>query len=149
MLRRVKIRDVAEIVALINQYAMKGEMLPRSRSQLYANLRDYVIAEVDGRIIGVGALSIIWDNLAEVRSLAIDPDYAGQGWGRQIVNHLLEEARDLELPQVFAMTYKPGFFTKMGFRIIDKKELPHKVWKDCLHCTKFPDCDEIAMVREV
>ena len=149
MVRRAKIKDVPEIVQLINSYASKGEMLSRSQIQIYNSLRDYVVIEEAGKIIGVGALHVVWRDIAEVRSLAIAPERIGNGLGRRIVEYLLEDAKELELPKVFTLTYKPGFFEKLQFRIIDKKELPHKVWKDCLNCPKFPDCDEVALVRSI
>ncbi len=147
MIRKAKIQDVPQLVDLINYYAQKGEMLPRTQGQVYSVLRDFVVIEQESKVVGVGALSIIWSDLAEVRSLAIAPDKQGQGLGRRIVETLLAEARDLELPQVFTLTYKPDFFVKLGFTLADKKDLPHKIWKDCIHCPKFPDCDEIAMVK--
>lgn len=149
MLRKAKTKDVVQIVQLINHYAGKGEMLSRSQSQVFNALRDYVVIEEDGRLVGCGALHVVWNDLAEIRSLAIAPDRTGQGLGRRIVDYLVEEARDLELPRVFILTYQPGFFSKLKFEPADKKELPHKVWKDCLNCPKFPDCDEVAMIRSI
>lgn len=149
MVRRAKIRDVPEIVQLVNFYAAKGEMLSRSQIQIYNSIRDYVIIEEDGKVVGVGALHVIWKDIAEVRSLAISEDRVGNGLGRKIVEYLLDEAYELELPTVFTLTYKPGFFEKLGFKRIDKKELPHKIWKDCLDCPKFPDCDEVALIRSI
>lgn len=147
MIRRAKIKDVRAIVDLVNFYSAKGEMLSRSQTQIFHGLRDFVVAEDDDTIIGCGALAIIWHDIAEIRSLAIVPEHAGQGWGRKVVEYLLNEARDLEMPRVFTLTYKPGFFEKLGFTRVEKKDLPHKVWKDCLHCPKFPDCDEVALIR--
>lgn len=149
MVRIAKIRDVPEIVKLVNHWASQGVMLARPLSQVYNAIRDYVVIEKDGKIIGCGALHVVWDDIGEIRTLAIDPEYVGSGLGRQIVDHLLNSAKELELPRVFTLTYKPGFFQKMGFEEVDKKDLPHKVWKDCLECPKFPDCDEIAMARDV
>jgi amino-acid N-acetyltransferase len=149
MIRKAKIKDVPEIVKLVNIYAQRDEMLPRSKTQVYQSLRDFVVIVDDETVIGCGALNIIWENLAEVRSLAVAPDYTGKGWGRQMVEYLLEEAHVLEIPRVFTLTYKPGFFEKLGFGLIEKKHLPHKVWKDCINCPKFPDCDEIALIRQV
>ncbi len=147
MLRRAKTKDVPQIVQLINHYAEKGEMLSRSQSQVYNALRDYVVIEEDGQVVGCGALHVVWNDIAEIRSLAIAPERIGKGLGRRIVEYLLEDARAMELPRVFTLTYKPGFFSKLNFESVDKKELPHKVWKDCLNCPKFPDCDEIALIR--
>ena len=148
-LRKAKISDVQDIVQLVKIYADRGEMLARAQSSVFSNLRSFMVVEHNEKIVGVGSLSIIWGDLAEVRTLAIHPDFIGQGLGRDIVNHLLNEARELEIPRVFTLTYKPEFFKKFGFRIVDKKELPHKVWTDCINCPKFPDCDEIALLTEV
>ncbi len=147
MLRRAKTKDVPQIVQLINHYAGKGEMLGRSQAQVFNVLRDYVVVEEDGRLVGCGALHVIWNDIGEIRSLAIDPERVGQGLGKSIVEFLMEDARGLELPRVFILTYKPDFFAKLKFEPVDKKELPHKVWKDCLNCPKFPGCDEVAMIR--
>lgn len=147
--RRARIKDVNDITELINYYAKLGDMLSRSHMQVYGQLRDYYVAVDGDRVVGCGALNIIWDNLAEVRSLAIAPDHVGQGLGREIVNRLLADAAELSLPQVFTLTYKPVFFEKVGFTRVDKKDLPHKVWKDCIHCPKFPDCDEVALVKNI
>ena len=147
MLRRAKTKDVPQIVQLINHYAGKGEMLSRSQSQVFNVLRDYVVVEEDGRLVGCGALHVIWSDIAEIRSLAIAPERVGQGLGKSIVEYLVEDARGLELPRIFILTYKPDFFAKLKFEPVDKKDLPHKVWKDCLNCPKFPDCDEVAMIR--
>ncbi len=147
MLRKAKTKDVPQIVQLINHYAGKGEMLGRSQAQVFSALRDYVVIEENGRLTGCGALHVIWSDIGEIRSLAVAPDRLGQGLGRRIVEHLMEEACGLELPRVFILTYQPGFFGKLKFEPVDKKELPHKVWKDCLNCPKFPNCDEVAMIR--
>lgn len=147
MVRQAKIHDVPEIVNLINSYAQHGEMLGRSQVQIYNALRDFVVIENDGHVVGVGSLSIIWKNLAEIRSLAVAPEFKGKGLGRQIVEHLVNDAKKLDLPIVFTLTYQPDFFKKLGFIWVDKKELPHKVWKDCINCPKFPDCDETALIR--
>jgi amino-acid N-acetyltransferase len=147
-IRTAKIKDVEEIVKLVNYYADLGDMLPRALSQVYSGIRDYVVIE-DGRIIGCGALHVVWSDIGEIRTLAIVSERTRRGLGRMIVDQLMENAKSLELPKVFALTYKPDFFEKMGFKRIDKKELPHKVWKDCLNCSKFPDCDEVAMVKKL
>jgi amino-acid N-acetyltransferase len=147
MLRKAKIKDVPEIVRIINFYAEKGEMLSRAQSQVYNALRDYIVVEQNGQIVGCGALHVIWNDLGEIRSMAIAPERIRQGLGRRIVECLVEEAKSLDLPRVFTLTYKPEFFEKLSFVRVDKKELPHKVWKDCLNCPKFPDCDEVALIR--
>ncbi len=149
LIRRAKIQDGAAITELINYYARQGDMLSRSQAQIYNQLRDFIVADESDAVVGCGALHIIWDNLAEVRSLAIAPEKVGQGLGRAIVEQLLLEAAELSLTQVFTLTYKPVFFEKLGFSRVDKKDLPHKVWKDCIHCPKFPDCDEVALIKMI
>jgi amino-acid N-acetyltransferase len=149
MVRRAKLKDVHSLIQLVNSYAAKGDMLPRSLIQVFNNIRDYVVIEKEGQVIACGALHVVWEDIGEIRSLAVAADYAGKGYGRKVVEYLINDASDLNLPTVFALTYKPEFFSKLGFAIVDKKDLPHKVWKDCLNCPKFPACDEIAMVRPV
>ena len=149
MVRRAKIKDVPQMVKLINYYAQKGEMLGRPMIELYESIRTFAVAELDGNIVGCGSLAVIWNDIAEVRTIAVEPDYQGRGIGRKIVDILLEDARDLEIPRVFCLTYQPGFFKKIGFSDVDKHDLPHKVWKDCINCPKFPDCDETALILEL
>ena len=148
-IRRPDIKDVPAIVDLVNHYAGNGLMLPRSRHTVYQDLRDFLIATEEGRLIGCGALHIVWEDMAEVRSLAVDPAYEGRGVGRRIVEELIEEARALGLPRVFALTYVQGFFERLGFRVAPKEALPHKIWGDCLNCPKFPNCDEVALIRDL
>jgi len=145
-LRKAKMSDVESIHRLITDYAASGLMLARSRSMLYENLREFTVAEEDGRFLGTGALHIIWDDLAEVRALALQPESTGCGIGRQLVQALIAEAYALEIPTVFALTYQPGFFEKCGFRVVRKEDMPQKVWKECINCPKFPHCDEVAVV---
>lgn len=147
MIRKAIISDVKTIQAIVNQYAEQGQMLPRSLNELYENLRDFSVYEDDRAIIGVCALHISWDGLAEIRSLAVRPESTKKGIGKALVNHCLAEARELGAEQVFVLTYQDAFFRKMGFSAVDKKELPHKIWTDCLNCVKFPNCDETAMIR--
>ena len=139
--------DIEAIYELINHYAEEGVMLARSRNTLYETLRDMVIAEQDGKLAGVGGLHINWDRLAEIRAMAVAPELTRQGIGAEIVKRLLKEGEAMGVEKVFTLTYKPGFFETLGFRIITKEELPHKVWKECIDCPKFPNCDEIAMVK--
>ena len=126
---------------------MRGEMLPRSRNTLYENLRDMVVAEEHEGVVGVGSLHIMWDRLAEVRMMAIAPDRTRQGIGAEIVGYLLTEGEALGIEKVFTLTYKPEFFRKLGFIRISREELPQKVWKECIDCPKYPNCDEIAMIK--
>ena len=145
--RKAKFADVEAIHHLINSYAEQSLMLARARNVLYETLREFVIAEEDGRVIGVGALHLVWEELAEVRALAVDPQYTKSGVGRRIVEQLVEEAKDYGVKTVFALTYQPGFFAKLGFHEVPKEKLSHKVWKECINCAKFPNCDEIAMLK--
>ena len=143
--RKPTFDDVEAIYELVNDYAKDGVMLARSRNTLYETLRDMVVAEENGMVVGVGGLHITWNELAEIRTMAILPSAIGRGIGKKIVQLLLEEAKNLGVKEVFTLTYKPGFFKTMNFVEISKDALPHKVWKDCIDCAKFPNCDEIAM----
>ena len=144
--RKPTFADIEAIYDLVNHYANDGIMLARSRNTLYEPLRDMIVAEEEGKIVGVGGLHIIWDALAEVRSMAVSPTVVRRGIGAEIVRRLLEEGRLLGVQQFFTLTYKPGFFKTLGFQEITKDELPHKVWKDCIECPKFPNCDEVALL---
>ena len=145
--RKATFSDVEAIFELVNTYANDGIMLARSRNTLYETLRDMIVAEEQGRIIGVGGLHLIWDELAEIRTMAVLPEAARQGIGSAIVKRLTEEGLALGVKKLFTLTYKPGFFKTLDFAVITKDELPHKVWKDCIECPKFPNCDEIAMLK--
>jgi amino-acid N-acetyltransferase len=149
MIRKAKIADVKDIQKLLTSYASRGQMLSRSLSELYDSLRDFYIYEDEGRVLGTSALHIVWEDLAEVRSVAVAEDAGSRGIGSQVVGACLEEARALGLKRLFCLTYRPDFFAKFGFVVVDKSELPHKVWGDCIKCVKFPDCDEIAMILDL
>lgn len=147
--RKPTFKDVEAIHKLVNDYAETGLMLARSRNVLYETLRDMIIAEEDGLVVGVGALHLVWDELAEVRALAVAPQVVRKGVGATIVARLTEEAKALGVKTLFALTYQPEFFAKQGFVEANKDKLPHKVWKECINCPKFPNCDEIAMIKEI
>ena len=147
--RKPTFDDVEEIYNLINQYANEGVMLARSRNTLYETLREMIVADDNGTIAGVGGLHIVWDRMAEVRSMAVLPEKARQKIGTEIVKRLIEEAKELNAEKVFTLTYKPGFFQTLGFQVIVKEDLPPKVLKDCIDCPKFPNCDEIALIRKL
>ncbi len=150
MIRKARQQDVDFIHKLLSHYGSEGQLLARPRTELYEFLRDFVIAEDDqGRQVGCCALHLCWQDLCEVRSLAVGPDFAGQGWGTKLVEASMSEAVTLGFNQVFALTYRPGFFARLGFAEVDKQQLPNKIWADCLNCVKFPDCDEIAMFMEL
>lgn len=148
MIRKARMADVKAIQKLIAEYARKGDMLPRSLSDIYENLRDYFVYVEDGEVIGSAAIHIMWEDLAEVRSLAVQDGKMRRGVGTQLVEACISEAIVLGIARVFALTYKPEFFERLGFQQVDKSELPHKIWTDCLKCAKFPDCDEIALVAD-
>jgi len=149
MIRKARMSDVKGIQQLIADYAKKGDMLPRSLADIYENLRDYfVFLEDDGELVGSAAIHIMWEDLAEVRSLAVREGRMRRGVGTQLVESCISEAIVLGIARVFALTYKPEFFEKLGFHIVDKAELPQKIWADCLKCSKFPDCDEVALVAD-
>lgn len=137
--------DVENLHQLINDFAAKGYMLPRSRNTLYEALREFTVIEDQGNLVGIGALHVIWEDLAEIRALAIKEEYQHQGIGRQLIDRLVKEAVDLEIHQVFALTYQVEFFKVCGFMEVSKDEMPHKIWKECIDCPKFPNCDEVAM----
>jgi amino-acid N-acetyltransferase len=145
MIRKAKLTDVPAIQSLVNQYAESGQMLPRTLNELYEHLRDFHVFEEDGSLIGGCALHVSWDGLAEIRSLAVRKDRVKRGIGAELVRRCLDEAVELMVERVFVLTYQAGFFRKLGFVDVDKKELPHKIWTDCLNCVKFPNCDESAL----
>jgi amino-acid N-acetyltransferase len=149
MIRKARIPDAKAIHKLLNTYAKDGLMLSRSLSDIYEAIRDFYVFEEKDAVVGTVCLHICWEDLAEVRSLAVAEGHGLKGLGRQLVLACLDEARQLGLRRVFALTYKPGFFEKLGFHLIEKSELPHKIWGDCMKCAKFPECDEIAMSLEL
>lgn len=149
MIRRARIPDARTIHKLLMSYAKDGMMLSRSLSDIYETIRDFYVFEEQGEILGTVCLHICWEDLAEVRSLAVAEGHGARGLGRQLVQVCLDEAHQLGLKRVFALTYKPGFFEKLGFHLIEKSELPHKIWTDCIKCAKFPECDEIALSIEL
>ncbi|AIF52541.1 N-acetyltransferase [Pelosinus sp. UFO1] len=147
--RKATFKDVESMYNLINAYAEQGLMLGRSRNMLYETLRDFILAEDNGEVVGIGALHLVWDSLAEIRAMAVAPHVIKSGIGRNIVQGLIEEAKALEIKTIFTLTYQPNFFVKQGFIELSKDQLPHKVWKECINCTKFPNCDEIALKIEI
>ncbi|MHB9095915.1 MAG: N-acetyltransferase [Eubacteriales bacterium] len=147
--RKARITDVETIHALITHYAKEGLMLARPRAMLYEFIRDFTVAEENGKVIAAGALHILWEDLAEVRALAVAPEYTKKGVGRGLVQTFVREAWELSIPKVFSLTYQDVFFNKCGFSIVSKETLPHKVWKECIDCPKFPNCDESAVLLEI
>ena len=155
MIRDARIDDVKVMYALLQNFANQGLLLGRSLSSLYDQLRDFKVFVTEGgddypagQILGICALHVCCENLAEIRSLAIVEEAQGQGIGRQLVEACLAEADCFGITRVFTLTYQPAFFERLKFRSIDKNELPHKVWSDCIQCPKFPDCNEEALIWE-
>ena len=148
--RKATFADVDEMHDLIAGYAAQGVMLPKPHSTLYEALREFVVAEEveSKKIVGVGALHLTWNELAEVRSMAVHENFSRRGIGSAIVKKLLEEGRTVGVKKFFTLTYRPEFFKSLGFTLTTKESLPHKIWKECIDCPKFPNCDEIAMTLE-
>lgn len=151
LLRRAAIKDVRGIHKLLMGGAGDGLLLPRPLGELYKHIREFCVLENgdDGSVMGCCALSIVWEDIAEIRSLVVHESLRGKKLGQKLVETCLSEAVALGLPQVFTLTYQTEFFAKLGFRIVEKDTLPNKVWADCIHCPKFPDCDEIAMLLDL
>jgi amino-acid N-acetyltransferase len=148
-IRKASLTDISALLELINAYAAKGVMLPRTEFEMAENIRDFLVAFDGERLVGCGALHFYTATSGEVRSLAVDPAVKTRGIGRALVEALEEEARAQELHSIFAFTYVPGFFGKLGFEEVDRGELPLKAWKDCLRCPKFQACDEIAVLKRL
>lgn len=148
-IRKAKSQDVPSIHALISCYAELDRMLFRSLADIYENLQVFQVAESNGTVVGCCALKVIWSNLAEIQSLAVDKNYFGRGIGRALVQSCLEEARHLGIQKVFTLTMEPDFFEKVGFQRVEKKMLPMKVWSDCARCPKQDQCDEVPMLIEL
>ena len=149
MIRKAKIKDIKAIHELLQLYGNKGELLPRPLSKLYDHARDFTVyvEPQQEQVIGCCALQFCWENLAEIRSLAVHPEHRNKKIGAALVEQVLTEARAFHISQVFTLTYQPDFFIKYGFIRTDRSELPLKIWGDCLLCVKFPDCDETAMMK--
>ena len=147
--RSAKITDAGAIYALINSYAERDKMLFRSMADIYENLQAFTVAELDGNVVGCCALQIIWSDLAEIKSLAVDEANTEKGIGKMLVAAAIDQAAKLGLPRVFALTLNPAFFEKLGFKTIEKDALPMKVWSDCAKCPKQQNCDEIAVIKHI
>lgn len=149
MVRKAKLSDAGAIYSLVNSYAQKGLLLPRSMASIYEHIRDFWVYEEGGEVLGCCALQVVWEDMAEIRSLAVREDKKGMGIGRMLVEACIGEARELGVNTVFSLTYAKDFFNSLGFSVVDKSLLPHKVWGDCVNCVKFPNCDEIAVILKV
>jgi amino-acid N-acetyltransferase len=148
-LRKARMADAPVIPDLVAIFADRDEMLHRSLGEIHEHIRDYFVVAEGDRLVGCVSLHVNLDQLAEIKALAVAEECQGKGYGKRLVLACLEEGRELGLGTVFALTYRPGFFEKLGFRVVDKATLPHKVWTECIRCPKFPDCGEIAVVRDL
>ncbi len=146
-IRKAVTADIAEIHRLVNAFADRGLMLPRSLSQLYENVRDFFVAVEEGHVVGCAALHVSWKDLAELKSLAVAHEAQGRGYGRCLVEACKAEAPAVGVSRIFALTYVPDFFEKLGFARVEKALLPRKVWTECVYCPKFADCTEIAVIH--
>ena len=146
---KAKITDVPEIHRLVNYFASKDEMLARPLSEIYENLRDFFVVRNEVKMVACAALHVNWSDLAEVKAVAVAEEAQKKGWGAKLISACISEADELGIPIIFCLTYKPAFFEKQGFVRVDKMKLPRKVWTECFHCPKFPDCDEVAMFYAV
>jgi amino-acid N-acetyltransferase len=148
LIRKAALADVRSIHRLISEQAREGRMLPRPLSELYSHVRDFTVAVDDSeKVAGCGALHVVWEDLAEIRSLAVQSARQGAGLGTALVDALVEEASIMGISGVFVLTYRPALFERRGFRRIHKNRLPQKIWSDCIRCPKFPECDEIALLH--
>ena len=147
MIRRADIRDVPALGKIINDCAEYGQMLHRSLEYLYENVRDFHVATEGETIVGVCGLKVVWADLAEIYALAVTPQQRGKGLGRKLVESCCDEAKQLGIRRLMTLTYEQQFFAKLGFEILDRQQLPLKVWNECVRCTKNQQCDEVAMVR--
>jgi amino-acid N-acetyltransferase len=149
MIRKARIEDIKKIQELINSFAKLDLMLPRSLNELYENLRDFWVAAEKNKVVGCCALHISWEDLAEIKSLAVKKDRQKKGIGNELITACLQEAKRLGARKIFVLTYKADYFKKFGFRRIKNSELPHKIWAECINCCKFPNCQEIALLKEL
>jgi amino-acid N-acetyltransferase len=143
---KAKMADVPQMHKLINKFAGQGEMLPRALSEIYENIRDYFVVRNRDKVVACAALHVTWSDLSEIKSLAVAKGSQKQGIGAALVKKCVEEARELGIPTIFCLTYKPEFFKKYGFKSVDKSKLPRKIWGECYRCPKFPDCDETPLI---
>ena len=146
---KANISEVPRIHKLVNSFAGRGEMLARPLSEIYENIRDFVVVRKGKRIVGCAALHVLWSDLAEIKSVAVDEEMQKQGVGNQLVNACLKDAEELGIETVFCLTYKPKFFEKLGLKEVEKMTLPQKIWTECYRCSKFPNCDETAMTIQI
>jgi len=148
-IRHARVSDAPVIGELVNFYAERGRMLHRSQESLYDALREFLVAEQDGRIVGCVAVDVFWADLAEIKSLAVAENACGRGWGKNLVDAAIKDARQLGVTRLFALTYEQAFFEKCDFTVVDRDTLPEKVWRECFICPQKDHCDEIAMMRDL
>jgi amino-acid N-acetyltransferase len=149
-IRPARVGDVPAIYELIRIFAERRLMIRRSMGELYESIREFLVAvDEEGRVVGCVALHVFWEDLAELRCLAVGEHLQGQGLGRRLVDACWDSARELEIATVFTLTHAAGFFERCGYHQVDKAELPHKIWNECVRCPLFPNCQEIALVRSV
>jgi amino-acid N-acetyltransferase len=141
-----RVMDVKEIHKLIEYHANNKDMLHRSLSAIYENIQEFVVLKNEGKIVGCGALHVSWENLAEIKALAVSDQYKQQGFGRKIFKILQENAKNLGVSRVFALSFKPKFFMKLGYEIIPKETLPQKIWNECINCHLFSECGEVPLL---
>ena len=146
---KAAVKDASKIYNLINESAKNSKILPRALSYIYENIRDYWVIRDDKDIVGCAALHVIWEDLAEIKSFVVKKKSRGEGIGAGLIEKALKEAVELNIKQVFVLTFIPEYFSKFGFKLVDKSFLPHKIWAECINCPKFPNCDEEAMVKEL
>jgi amino-acid N-acetyltransferase len=149
MIRKAKIEDIKQIHSLINFFAEEDLMLPRSLNELYDNIRDFWVYEEDNKVLGCAALHISWDDLAEIKSLAVKKDWQERGIGKQLISACIKEAKELGAKRAFVLTYHFKYFSKLGFKRVKHDTLPHKIWAECINCPKFPNCQEIALIKNI
>jgi len=149
MIEKAKISDAKQIQSVINIHAREGKMLERSVMEIYESIRDFFVYRKKDKIVGVTALRIYWDDLAEIRSVAVLKSESGKGVGDKLLKACFKDAKEIGIKKVFVLTYIPEYFKKYGFKVVDKSTLPHKIWKDCVKCPKFPDCGEVPMVKQI
>lgn len=150
IIRKANLGDVPSIQELVNYFASRDEMLPKSLSMLYENIRDFIVACNDnGRVVGCCAIHVCWEDLAEIKSLAVSTELHGKNIGSELVKQCVDDARQLGIKKVFALTYAVPFFQKLNFKLVEKNSLPQKIWSECINCPKFPDCGEEAVMLEL
>ena len=145
MLRHAQMKDVKAIKSLAERHMVEGSLLPLALTEIYENIRDFFVIDEDGVVVGCVALHVTWEDMAEIRTLVVERECRGKGYGDQLIVAAMRETRDLQIERVFALTAIPSYFTERGFKEMDKSLLPHKVWAACIKCPKFPDCDEVAV----